>query len=328
MPVTGKSDSAYDVFTLSTLAFPIDVLFAGALAVLGLLLGSFLNVVIARVPYDVSIVRPRSRCPHCGHSLPWYENVPLLSWLYLRGRCSACGAPISWRYPMVELLTCLLFIACLRRFDWTWELASALMMVTLLIPLTFIDLEQWLLPFALTIPGIMLGLLFSIPQGLERFRDSAIGAAAGFFGFLAMEHIGRKVFKKEALGGGDKYLLAMLGAFLTYRALLGLVFLASLQGAIVGSILLVLFGRAGPALAPEEPPKPDSIPPAVESAIGDPPETPPATAHDEEDDWRPGPTNLPFGPWLALGALEVMLLGPWLADLFPWRAIQILVSGG
>jgi leader peptidase (prepilin peptidase)/N-methyltransferase len=224
---------------------------------------------------------------------------------------------------MVELLTCLLFIACLRRFDWTWELASALMMVTLLIPLTFIDLEHWLLPLALTIPGIVLGLLFSIPQGLERFRDAAIGAAAGFFGFLAMEHIGRRVFKKEALGGGDKYLLALLGAFLTYRALLGVVFLASLQGAVVGSILLALFGRAGPALSPEEPPKPDSIPPP-ESAVSDPPQ---AMARDEEDDWRPGPTNLPFGPWLALGALEVMLVGPWLADLLPWRAIQILVSG-
>src|SRR5215472_6969028 len=207
------------------------MLFAAGLAVLGLMVGSFLNVVIARVPNDISIVRPRSRCPHCGHPLPWYENIPL----------------ISWRYPTVELLTSLLFIACLRRFGWTWDLASALMLVTLLIPLTFIDLEHWLLPFALTIPGIAFGLLFSIPLGLERFRDSALGAAAGFFGFLAMERIGRKVFKKEALGGGDKYLLALIGAFLAYRALLGVVFLASLQGAVVGSILLALFGRAGPA---------------------------------------------------------------------------------
>ena len=177
-----------------------------------------------------------------------------------------------------------------------------------------IDLEHWLLPFALTIPGIALGLLFSIPLGLERLRDSALGAAAGFFGFLALEHIGRKIFKKEALGGGDKYLLAMIGAFLTYRSLLGVVFLASLQGALVGSILLALHGRAGPAPPPEDENKPL--------------EAPPAPGADGEDDWRPGPTNLPFGPWLALGALEVMLLGPWLAERLPWRAMQILVSGG
>jgi leader peptidase (prepilin peptidase)/N-methyltransferase len=312
------------VFSLSTFDSPIDVLFASGLAILGLLVGSFLNVVIARVPEDASIVRPRSRCPHCGHALPWHENIPLLSWLYLRGRCSSCKAPISWRYPVVELLTALLFVACLRRFGWTWELASALMLTTLLIPLTFIDLEHWLLPFALTIPGIALGLAFSIPQGLERLRDSALGAAAGFLGFLALEHIGRKIFKKEALGGGDKYLLAMIGAFLTYRSLLGVVFLASLQGALVGSILLMLRGRAGPASRPEDQMKPLEPPP---SPGGDPSEGLPAILQEGEEDWRPGPTNLPYGPWLALGALEVMLLGPWLADQLPWRAIQILVSG-
>jgi len=313
------------VFSLSTFDSPIDVLFASSLVILGLVLGSFLNVVIARVPRDESIVRPRSRCPHCGHALPWYENIPLFSWLYLLGKCSSCKAPISWRYPMVELLTALLFAACLQRFGWSWELASALMLTTLLVPLTFIDLEHWLLPFALTIPGIALGLLFSIPLGLERLRDSALGAAAGFFGFLALEHVGRKIFKKEALGGGDKYLLAMIGAFLTYRSLLGVVFLASLQGALVGSILLAVHGRAGPAPPPEDENKPPEAPPA---SGADGPEGSPAVSQDGEDDWRPGPTNLPFGPWLALGALEVMLLGPWLAERVPWRAMQILVSGG
>ena len=225
---------------------------------------------------------------------------------------------------MVELLTALLYLACLRRLGWNWELASALMLTTLLIPLTFIDLEHWLLPFALTIPGIALGLAFSIPQGLERLRDSALGAAAGFFGFLALEHIGRKIFKKEALGGGDKYLLAMIGAFLTYRSLLGVVFLASLQGALVGSILLAIQGRAGPAPRPEDQTQPLDAPP---SPGGDAPEGAPPIMQDGEEDWRPGPTNLPYGPWLALGALEVMLLGPWLAEQLPWRAIQILVSG-
>jgi len=313
------------VFSLSTFDSSIDVLFGASLAILGLVLGSFLNVVIARVPRGESIVRPRSRCPHCGHALPWHENIPLFSWLYLRGKCSSCKTPISWRYPMVELLTALLFLACLRRFGWTWELAAALMLTTLLIPLTFMDLEHWLLPFALTIPGIALGILFSIPLGLEQVRDSALGAAAGFFGFLALEQVGRKIFKKEALGGGDKYLLATIGAFLTYRSLLGVVFLASLQGALVGSILLAVQGRAGPAPPPPAQDKPTQAPPAPGAGKSD---ASPTLSPDEEEDWRPGPTNLPFGPWLALGALEVMLLGPWLAEQLPWRAMQILVSGG
>jgi leader peptidase (prepilin peptidase)/N-methyltransferase len=316
------------VFALSTSASSLDLLFAASLGVLGLMLGSFLNVVIARVPCEMSIVRPRSRCPRCGHELPWYENIPLFSWLLLQGKCSACRAPISWRYPLVELLTGLLFLACLGRFGWTWELVPPLMLVTLLIPLTFIDLEHWLLPFSLTIPGIALGVSLSIPLGVERLRDSALGAVIGFLGFWALEHVGRRVFKKEALGGGDKYLLAMIGAFLTYRALLAVVFLASLQGALVGTILLVLFGRAGPAppVGAEPEQRASESPPqsAPDAATGQSPKT----SSEEEDDWRPGPTNLPFGPWLALGALEVMLFGPRLAELIPWRAVQLLFAGG
>lgn len=365
---------------MSTLPFNANLIFAFGLAMLGLVIGSFLNVVIARVPADQSIVRPRSRCPKCEHALPWYENIPVFSWLFLRGKCSACGAPISWRYPLVELITALLYLACLQRFDWSWELASALMLVTLLVPLTFIDLEHWLLPFSLTLPGIALGVALSVPMGLERLRDSLLGAAAGFFGFWAMEWVGRKVFRKEALGGGDKYLLALIGAFLTYKPLLGVVFLASLQGAIVGLALLLLVGRAGPAPADgskasaptgSEPNQPaesmqhrtsESTPPgqplrhpgsepvsAAEPAqyqasesiapaeptqrpAAEPPPPagprpqPPVDGLDQEEDWQPGPTNIPFGPWLSLAALEVMLLQPWLAEAVPWRAVQLLLG--
>ena len=266
------------------------------LGILGLLLGSFLNVVIARVPHGQSIVSPRSRCPNCGHQLAWYENIPVLSWLALKGKCHGCKAPISPRYVLVELLTAALFLACLRRFDWTYELVPALVLVLLLVPLTFIDLEHWLLPFVLTIPGILLGIALAIPAGTERLIDSAIGAAAGWLAFLLLEIVGEKIFKKEALGGGDKYLLALLGAFLGANALLGITFLASLQGALVGSLLLLVRGRAGPAPAPA---------PSSE------------TASDEEDDWEPGPTNIPFGPWLALAGLEILLLGPFLASILP-----------
>jgi leader peptidase (prepilin peptidase) / N-methyltransferase len=275
----------------------LSLLFTIWIAVLGLVIGSFLNVVIWRLPRGESIVRPRSRCPSCGHSLSWFENIPLVSWLVLRGKCRACRAEISWRYPAIELLTAVLFLACIARFDWTLQAASALMLVVLLVPLTFIDLEHWLLPFALTLPGIGLGLAFAAAQGLAQFRASAIGAAVGFGGFWAMEFIGAKVFRKEALGGGDKYLLALIGAFLTYRALLAVVFLSSLQGAVVGVALLLLKGRAGPAPA-ETPSGPDA-------------------PTQGEDEWVPGPTNIPFGPWLSLAAIEVLLVGPLFARLLP-----------
>ena len=264
------------------------------LGVLGLVIGSFLNVVIARVPEGLSIVSPRSRCPKCGHQLAWYENIPVFSWLALGGRCRSCKAPISPRYVLVEILTAALFLACLSRFDWTYELVPALVLVILLVPLTFIDLEHWLLPFALTLPGIALGIALAIPLGMDRLIVSAIGAAAGWLAFFLLEMVGEKIFKKEALGGGDKYLLAMLGAFLGWNSLLAIVFLASFQGALIGSLLLLVRGRAGPA--------------PVEA---------PTSGTGEEDDWKPGPTNIPFGPWLALAGLELLLLGPWLTSILP-----------
>ncbi len=275
------------------------------LGLLGLIIGSFLNVVIARVPHGQSIVHPRSRCPNCGHQLAWFENIPVFSWIALRGRCRNCRAPISPRYVLVELLTAALFLACLRRFGWSYELVPALVLVSLLVPLTFIDLEHWLLPFALTLPGIGIGIALKIQLGLHAVIAAAIGAAAGWIAFFVLEIVGEKVFKKEALGGGDKYLLALLGAFLGWQSLLGIVFLSSLQGALIGSVLLLVRGRAGPAPIEESPEAQEH-----ESQS-------PSLLEEQEDDWTPGPTNIPFGPWLALAALEIMLLGPWLASILP-----------
>ncbi len=297
--------------------FDLNLVFSAGLAVLGLIVGSFLNVVIVRLPHEQSIVRPRSRCPSCGHQLAWFENIPVASWLFLRGRCSSCQARISWRYPAVELITAVLFLASLYRYGWTWELVIALTLVTLLIPLTFIDLEHWILPFSLTLPGIAFGLLLSVPLGWEHLRAAFLGAVLGFLAFWMLEWVGQRIFKKEALGGGDKYLLALLGAFLGHRSLLGLVFLASIQGAIGGTLLLLVFGRAGPL--PAEPKAP--VPPA------------PSPDHNaeqptggEEDDWTPGPHNLPFGPWLSLAGIELMLFGPWLADRLPFVVAEWFVG--
>ncbi|WP_223636809.1 A24 family peptidase [Corallococcus sp. EGB] len=342
-------------------AEPLFILF---LFILGLCIGSFLNVVIARVPEGLSIVRPGSRCPKCGHVLSWYENIPVLSWLGLRGRCRGCGAPISPRYVLVELLTGLLFLACLKRFDWTYALVPALVLVFLLVPLTFIDLEHWILPFSLTVPGIVAGVLLAIPRGVDAVWHAVLGAAVGFLGFRLMEYVGWRAFKREALGGGDKYLVALLGAFLGWHSLLGILFFASLQGSIVGVALLAFTGRAGPRGAPEaeapaQPPPPQD--PQADAPVTPAPEAPAAPEEDAEpeptmtwdfmkpgvplwkrvvlvpgsllfqpipdapldeegeeiDEWVPGPTNIPFGPWLALAGLEVMLLGPLLMRVLP-----------
>ena len=336
-----------DVQPLSFLA----PLLAAWLFVLGLCVGSFLNVVIARVPYGESIVRPRSRCPKCGHTLSWYENIPLLSWMALRGRCRGCKSPISARYPMVELLTGLLFLACLKRFDWTYELVPALVLIILLIPLTFIDLEHWILPEPLTHPGIFIGVALAAPLGVERLRDAAIGAAVGFLSFRLMEYLGWKLFRKEALGGGDKYLVALLGAFLSWKSLLGIVFLSSLQGAVVGIVLLGLTGRAGPRPeeeSAEQSSKNEEQEPELTmtwdftrpglplwkrlllvpySLLFQPIPDAPLDEEGEEVDWVPGATNIPFGPWLALAGLEILLLGPWLASVLP-PELSLLLGGG
>lgn len=325
------------------------------LFVLGLCVGSFLNVVIARVPQGESIVRPRSRCPKCGHSLAWYENIPLLSWLALRGRCKGCKAPISIRYPLVELLVGLLFLACVRRFGFSWELLSGLVLVSLLVPLTFIDLDHWILPFSLTIPGIVAGVVLAIPRGMPSIQGAVLGAGVGFVTFRLMEYIGWKIFNKEALGGGDKFLVALLGAFLSWKALLGILFLSSLQGAVVGMLMIALTGRAGPRVEVEPEQEPEGTPgeqaPGAEGSSEEQAPEPeltmtweftkpgiplwkrlllvpwcllfqpipdePMDEEGEEIDWVPGTTNIPFGPWLALAGLEIMLLGPWLAQVLP-----------
>jgi leader peptidase (prepilin peptidase)/N-methyltransferase len=300
---------------------------AAILFVLGLLVGSFLNVVIARVPEGQSIVRPGSRCPRCGHVLAWFENVPLLSWLVLRARCRGCRAPISARYPAVELLTGCLFLACWWRFGMAWSLLRGLLLVGFLVPLTFIDLEHWLLPFELTLSGLAVGLLSSVLLGMEALRDSALGAAAGFLLFWALEALVRVLLRKEGLGAGDKWLVALLGAFLGWQPLFGLVLLSNVQGAVVGSAFLVFRGRAGPAPKPA----PAATPPdavaveAVESPVPAPPVE--VGGPEETDDWSPGPTHLPFGPWLALAGLELLLLGPLLDRLLPGALSRLLTRG-
>ena len=219
-----------------------DALAITAFALLGLVIGSFLNVCIHRLPQRKSIVSPASSCPRCGYVLRWYDNIPVLSYLALRGRCRGCKAPISLRYPIVELVTMGVFVAHYLVFGLDIMLVPRLLFACALIVLFAIDLEHHLLLDVITLPGIVVGLAFSLmlPPGIV---SAAIGVLVGG-GILWL--IGEAYYRyagEEGMGGGDVKMLAMIGAFLGWKlAVLTLVF-SSLAGSIVG--LVVIASRRG-----------------------------------------------------------------------------------
>ena len=215
-----------------------------AAAAYGLVLGSFLNVVVHRLPREMSLLRPRSHCPACGAPVCWYDNVPVLSFLALRGRCRACRSPISPRYPLVELATGGLLALVAARFGVTLAGAEAAVLVLLLVPLALIDLEHHLLPDALTLPGIAVGLAFAVAGGLVSLREAAIGAAIGGALPYLVIVVYRMVRGVEGMGLGDVKLLAMVGAFLGWRGVLLTLGIGSCVGAVVG-LALIACGRAG-----------------------------------------------------------------------------------
>jgi leader peptidase (prepilin peptidase)/N-methyltransferase len=207
------------------------------LAVLGLCVGSFLNVCIYRLPRGQSIMSPPSRCPQCGRSLRWFDNIPVLSWLALRGQCGQCGAPISMRYPVIEIVTALVWLLVAWMTPPGWLLASRLVLATALIVLFMIDLEHQLLPNAITLPGIAVGLAFSFvaPPGPI---DSLIGIVVGGGILYAIAAGYYFLRKEEGMGMGDVKMLAMVGAFLGWRAVLLTLVLASFAGAVLGVIIM------------------------------------------------------------------------------------------
>ncbi|HEY6098411.1 MAG TPA: prepilin peptidase [Anaeromyxobacter sp.] len=286
---------------------------------LGAVLGSFLNVIIARVPRGESIVRPRSRCPRCGAAIAWYDNVPVLSFVLLRARCRACRAPIAVRYPLVEALVAAAAWGAWSRHGLGGAFAAELAFVAILVALAFIDADTWLLPHALTWPLLALGVVASA-LGLSPATpvSSLAGAAAGFAAFATVAWVGQKVFKKEALGFGDVWLLAGIGAWLGVRALLPVVLLASLQGSITGIVLLLL-GRGAPGRIPAKPDAASAVEPGAPAAAGPgtPAAAPSAAPPAAEDDWVPPRHAVPFGPFLALGAIEWLYFADAIAGLVP-----------
>ena len=213
------------------------------LAIGGLAVGSFLNVCIHRLPRQGSIVQPASSCPHCGYLLRWFDNIPVLSYALLGGRCRSCKAGISVRYPIVELVTMAIFVVHYLTFGLDIILVPRLLFACAMIVLFAIDLEHHLLPNVITLPGIVVGLAFSLmlPPG---FRDALIGAIAGG-GVLWL--VGEAYYRysgQEGMGGGDVKMLAMIGAFLGWKLMVMTLVLSSVLGSLIG-ILVIVVKRGG-----------------------------------------------------------------------------------
>ncbi|MCS6785887.1 MAG: A24 family peptidase [Thiobacillaceae bacterium] len=264
-------------------------------ALLGLAVGSFLNVVIHRLPrmlerewqrqcaalsgqepgpepaYNLFV--PRSSCPQCGHAIRWYENIPLLSFALLKGRCAACAQPIGWRYPLVEAVSALFAGYCVWHFGPTAQAAAASLLLWALLALAMIDLDTHLLPDRITQPLVWGGLLANWQGVFVPLADALIGAVAGYLALWTVYHAFRLATGKEGMGYGDFKLLAALGAWLGWQKLPLIVLASSLMGAVFG---LLLIGLAG---------------------------------HDHA---RP----IPFGPWLALGGALALLWGDGLLRLY------------
>jgi leader peptidase (prepilin peptidase) / N-methyltransferase len=230
--------------------------------ILGAIIGSFLNVCIYRIPRGESILRPRSHCPHCEAVIRFYDNIPILSFLILRGRCRQCGAPISWRYPLVEALNAGGYIFLLLKFGPSWHLPVYAFLFSSLIVVTFIDLSHQIVPDRITLPGIVVGAVAAatvLPAGLV---NALIGIVLGGGLFYLVA-----ILSRGGMGGGDIKLIAMIGAFLGWRDVLLTIFIAALTGSIVGVYLMIVLGKD-----------------------------------------RKYP--VPFGPFLALGAIVSLYWGP------------------
>jgi leader peptidase (prepilin peptidase)/N-methyltransferase len=240
--------------------------------IFGLVIGSFLNVCIHRLPSSQSIAHPRSRCPQCGHLIRVYDNIPVLSYLILRGRCRDCGARISLRYPVVELLSGAFAAMAVARFGLGWQALLMYALIAAFLVITFIDLDHRIIPDVITLPGIPIGLAASFGPGMISPLESLVGILAGGGSLFLVAWGYQLVTQREGMGGGDIKLLAMIGAFIGWKGVLLTIFIASLTGTLAGMALI--FRRRGD----------------MKLAV-------------------------PFGPFLAVGAIAYLFMGP---ELMSW----------
>lgn len=244
--------------------------------IFGAVIGSFLNVCIYRIPRGLSIISPSSACPFCGARIRFYDNIPIISYLILKGKCRNCNSGISIRYPIVEFVNAVLYVLILLRFSLNniYAFLIYLAFISSLVVITFIDLEFQIIPDRITLPGIPLSLVFGatiLPDPFFRydllgFRASLIGLLSGGGLFYLIAVIGKAIFKQDAMGGGDIKMMAMIGGLLGWKGVIFTTFVGSLIGSIAGLMLIVLKGR------------------------------------------RRG-IKIPFGPFLAIGAISSLLIG-------------------
>ncbi len=239
---------------------------------LGLAFGSFMNVCIYRIPLKKSIINPPSTCPNCGKRIRFYDNIPLVSYLFLLGKCRYCKHSISWQYPGVEVLAGLLSLALFIRYGFSYQYVLFLLFACSLVTIAFIDINHKIIPDVISLPGIIAGWATCLLIGHISWLDSLIGIVGGGGALFLVAFLYAHLTGRDGMGGGDIKLLAMIGAWMGWRALPFIVLIASLSGAIIGSAFLLLASKGLRA-------------------------------------------RIPFGPFLALGALLYFFYG---AELSRW----------
>lgn len=240
--------------------------------VFGLCIGSFLNVCIYRIPQNLSIVRPRSRCPKCGYQIPFYDNIPLVSYILLKGRCRNCQNTISFRYPMIELMSGLLAVSTFLRFGLSVEGVIYYAFIEVLLMITFIDIDHRIIPDSISLPGIPINFIASFFISSVTWKEALIGILVGGGSLFIVASLYHLITGREGMGGGDIKLLAMIGALIGWKGVLYTIFVSSAIGTVVGIIFMIL--KHG----------------TMKLAI-------------------------PFGPFLAIGAISYVLFGK---ELIRW----------
>jgi len=216
--------------------------------VFGMVVGSFLNVCICRLPKNESVVSPPSHCPGCSYQIRWYDNIPLLSYLLLRGRCRGCGAHISLQYPLVELLNGVLTLFLFLRFGPTLTFTALFLLCSALVVITFIDIEHQIIPDEISLSGIVVGFALSFFLPGHSWLNSLLGILLGGGSLLLVAYVYQRLTGKDGMGGGDIKLLAMMGAFLGWKAVPFIIFASSLVGSVIG-VSIMLFQKKDTKLA-------------------------------------------------------------------------------
>jgi leader peptidase (prepilin peptidase)/N-methyltransferase len=209
-------------------------------AILGASLGSFTNVLIYRLPAELSLLRPASRCPSCERPIRAWENIPILSWVLLGGKCKGCGVKISLQYPLIEAAAMVITLLCVAQWGVSYPALAHTLLFIGLLALIIIDLRHWLLPFAITIPLTVVGLAGAFFFDMMPIMESVIGAIVGFGIFIAILFGGKWILKRDAMGGGDVVFGMMAGAFLGWKSTLLMLFVASFLGTFLALIMMML----------------------------------------------------------------------------------------